>query len=43
MHDVAYIALGSNLGDRAAYLAAARSAIALEPGVSLIAASSVDC
>lgn len=40
--DVAFIALGSNLGDRAAYLTAARAAIALVPGVRLLAASRVE-
>jgi 2-amino-4-hydroxy-6-hydroxymethyldihydropteridine diphosphokinase len=40
--ETAYVALGSNLGDRAAYLAAARSAISLTPGVQLIAASAVE-
>ena len=42
MSDTVYVALGSNLGDRAAYLAAARSAISLTPGVRLIAASAVE-
>ena len=42
MTDIVYIALGANLGDRAAYLAAARSALALVPGVVLLAASSVE-
>jgi 2-amino-4-hydroxy-6-hydroxymethyldihydropteridine diphosphokinase len=40
--DTAYVALGSNLGNRAGYLAAARSAISLTPGVRLIAASAVE-
>ena len=40
--EVAYIALGSNLGDRAGYLAAARVAIASIPGVELIAATGVE-
>lgn len=40
--DTAYVALGSNLGNRAAYLAAARSAISLTPGVRLVAASMVE-
>ncbi len=35
----AYISLGSNMGDTAANLAAARAAVAALPGVSLIAAS----
>ena len=42
MSDTVYIALGSNLGDRAAFLAAARSAISLTRGVRLIAASAVE-
>jgi 2-amino-4-hydroxy-6-hydroxymethyldihydropteridine diphosphokinase len=37
-----YIALGSNLGDRAGYLAAARAGLSLIPGTALIAASSVE-
>ncbi|HWH51775.1 MAG TPA: 2-amino-4-hydroxy-6-hydroxymethyldihydropteridine diphosphokinase [Gemmatimonadaceae bacterium] len=42
MRDVAYIALGSNLGDRAAYLARARAAIAALPSTALIAQSSIE-
>lgn len=42
MRDVAYVALGSNLGDRAAYLAMARAALTLVPGVRLLAASRVE-
>ena len=42
MGDTAYVALGTNLGDRAAFLAAARSAISLTRGVRLIAASAVE-
>ena len=42
MRDVAYVALGSNLGDRAAYLAMARAALTLVPGVRLLAASPVE-
>jgi 2-amino-4-hydroxy-6-hydroxymethyldihydropteridine diphosphokinase len=38
----AYIALGSNLGDRAAYLAAARAALSLLPSSHLAAVSSVE-
>ena len=38
----AYIALGSNLGDRAAHLAAARAALAALPRTRLVAASSVE-
>jgi 2-amino-4-hydroxy-6-hydroxymethyldihydropteridine diphosphokinase len=40
--DVAYIALGSNLGDRAAYLARARAAIAALPESLVLAASDVE-
>lgn len=40
--DTAFIALGSNLGDRAAYLAAARSAISLTRGVRLLAVTAVE-
>ena len=42
MGEIVYVALGSNLGDRVAYLAAARAAISLIPKVRLIAASSVE-
>jgi 2-amino-4-hydroxy-6-hydroxymethyldihydropteridine diphosphokinase len=42
MSDTAFVALGSNLGDRAAYLAAARAAISLTAGVRLVAASAVE-
>ena len=42
MRDVAYIALGSNLGDRAAYLAAARAALGELPGSRILATSSVE-
>lgn len=38
----AYVALGSNLGDRAAYLRAARAALAELPGTALVAASDVE-
>jgi 2-amino-4-hydroxy-6-hydroxymethyldihydropteridine diphosphokinase len=40
--DIAYIALGSNLGDRHAYLARARDAIANIPECRVVAASSVE-
>ncbi|MGI8547653.1 MAG: 2-amino-4-hydroxy-6-hydroxymethyldihydropteridine diphosphokinase [Gemmatimonadaceae bacterium] len=40
--DVAYIALGSNLGDRAGHLALAVRAIASIPGVTVLAQSSVE-
>jgi len=42
MRDVAYIALGSNLGDRAGYLAFAREAIAALPQSTVIAVSVVE-
>lgn len=38
----AYVALGSNLGDRAAHLAAARDALTRLPGTTLLAASAVE-
>lgn len=40
--DVAYVALGSNLGDRAAHLAAARDALRALPNSRLLAASPVE-
>lgn len=42
MVDVAYIALGSNLGDRHAYLADARQALDALPGSRVLAASAVE-
>ncbi len=42
MSNVAYVALGSNLGDRARYLAEARAALAGLPGSSVVAASRVE-
>jgi 2-amino-4-hydroxy-6-hydroxymethyldihydropteridine diphosphokinase len=42
MTDVVLVALGSNLGDRAAYLASARNAMALLRGTRLVAASAVE-
>ncbi|MDB4884579.1 MAG: 2-amino-4-hydroxy-6-hydroxymethyldihydropteridine pyrophosphokinae [Gemmatimonadetes bacterium] len=42
MTDVVLVALGSNLGDRAAYLASARNALALLRGTRLVAASAVE-
>jgi 2-amino-4-hydroxy-6-hydroxymethyldihydropteridine diphosphokinase len=42
MRDVAYIALGSNLGDRAAYLALARERLAALPLSRIRAASSIE-
>jgi len=40
--EIACVALGGNLGDRLAFLAAARTALTLLPGVRLIAASRVE-
>jgi 2-amino-4-hydroxy-6-hydroxymethyldihydropteridine diphosphokinase len=40
--EIAFIALGANLGDRASYLAAARAALSIVPGVELLAASTVE-
>ena len=42
MLDVAYIALGSNLGDRHAYLAQARQALENLPESRMVAASTVE-
>lgn len=42
MRDVAYIALGSNLGDRARHLAHARDAIARLPDSRVVAESAVE-
>ena len=42
MRDVAYIALGSNLGDRAAHLAYARAALQALPHSRVLAASAVE-
>ncbi len=42
MRDVAYIALGSNIGDRDAHLAMARAAIAALPESRVIAESSIE-
>jgi 2-amino-4-hydroxy-6-hydroxymethyldihydropteridine diphosphokinase len=42
MRDIAYIALGSNLGDRNAHLAHARSALAALPGSRLLAVSGIE-
>lgn len=42
MVDLAYVALGSNLGDRAAYLAMARAALTLVPRTRMIGASRVE-
>jgi len=40
--DVAYVALGSNLGDRAAYLAQARAELARIPSTRLIGESKIE-
>lgn len=42
MADVAYVALGSNLGDRDAHLAAARAGLAAIPGSRVIAESTIE-
>ncbi|HJU65540.1 MAG TPA: 2-amino-4-hydroxy-6-hydroxymethyldihydropteridine diphosphokinase [Gemmatimonadaceae bacterium] len=42
VRDIAYIALGSNVGDRQAHLANARAALAALPESRLLAQSSVD-
>jgi 2-amino-4-hydroxy-6-hydroxymethyldihydropteridine diphosphokinase len=42
MRDIAYVALGSNLGDRAQHLAVARDAIARLPRTTVLAASDVE-
>jgi 2-amino-4-hydroxy-6-hydroxymethyldihydropteridine diphosphokinase len=40
--EIAYIALGSNKGDREQYLAAARAAIAVLEGTRVVAASAIE-
>jgi len=42
VRDIAYVALGSNLGDRDVYLARARRALASMPRTRLMAASSIE-
>jgi len=42
MADWAFVALGSNLGDRSAYLAFARERLAALPGTTLVAASAIE-
>ena len=42
MSEIAYIALGSNLGDRRAYLERARDAIAAIPECRVVAVSAVE-
>lgn len=41
-HERVFVALGSNLGDRAAHLARARERLAALPGTRLVAASTVE-
>lgn len=42
MRDVAFVALGSNLGDRSAFLAAGRDGIAALQGTRILAATEVE-
>jgi 2-amino-4-hydroxy-6-hydroxymethyldihydropteridine diphosphokinase len=42
MRDIAYIALGSNVGDRNAHLAYARAALQALPGSRILAVSSIE-
>lgn len=42
MRDIAYVALGSNLGDRSAHLAHARAALAALPESRLLAVSGIE-
>ena len=42
MNEVAYVALGSNLGDRARYLADARAALARLPASRVLATSQIE-
>ena len=42
MRDIAYVALGSNLGDRHALLGGARDALGLLPGSRIVGQSSID-
>lgn len=42
MAEIAYVALGSNRGDRESYLAAARAAIAALEGTRILAASEIE-
>lgn len=42
MPEIAFVALGANLGDRAANLSAARGALSMVSGVRLVAASRVE-
>lgn len=40
--DIAYVAMGSNLGDREAYLSRGRAALSKLPGSRIVAASSIE-
>jgi len=42
MPEIAYLALGSNLGDRAGFLARARESLASPPATRVVAASTVE-
>lgn len=42
MHDIAFVALGSNLGDRHAMLAAGRAGLEQLPGSRIVAESSIE-
>jgi 2-amino-4-hydroxy-6-hydroxymethyldihydropteridine diphosphokinase len=42
MFDVAFVALGSNIGDRSAMLAGARAALARLPGTRMVGQSSIE-
>ncbi len=42
MPEIAFVALGANLGDRWANLAAARAALSMVPGTELLAVSNVE-
>lgn len=42
MPEIAYVALGSNLGDRARYLAFARESLSAVPGTRLVGESTVE-
>lgn len=42
MRDIAFVALGSNLGDRHGYLARARAALAALPGSRVVGESSIE-
>jgi 2-amino-4-hydroxy-6-hydroxymethyldihydropteridine diphosphokinase len=42
MFDLAYVAVGSNIGDRSAMLAGARAALARLPGTRMVSQSSIE-